>query len=127
MKLRKILILTLFMISPIISFAQKAYEMVEYNGTINGMTVKLSLADGYLVASKITFVSKKSKLFYPENGFINSAKQIKFAPNANTNELDKEYFILLNPKNDFDKIPQQISCKFWDGKKSYNFILLKST
>ena len=60
MKLRKIFILVLFTISPIISFAQKAYETVEYNGTLNGMLIKFSLADGYLPASKNTLTSKKS-------------------------------------------------------------------
>ena len=100
--------------------------MVEYNGAVNGMIIKLSLADGYLPASKITLTSKKSIIFYPENGFNNDDKQIKFTQKSNLKEIEKVYFILLNPKNELDQIPTQISCRFWDGKKSYNFILKKS-
>lgn len=126
MKLCKIFILVLFTISPIISFAQKAYEIVDYTGTANEMMVKLSLADGYLAASKITLTSNKSIIFYPENGFNNDDKQIKFTQKSNLKEIEKVYFILLNPKNEVDQIPTQLSCRFWDGKKSYNFILKKS-
>ena len=126
MKLRNIFILVLITISPIISFAQKAYETVKYNGTLNGMLIKFSLADGYLAASKITLTSKKSIIFYPENGFNNDDKQIKFTQKSNLKEIDKVYFILLNPKNEVDQIPTQLSCRFWNGKKSYNFILKKS-
>lgn len=126
MKLRQILILVLITISPIISFAQKAYETVEYNGNLNGMLIKFSLADGYLPASKITLTSKKSIIFYPENGFNNDEKQIKFTPKTNLKEIEKVYFILLNPKNELDQIPPQLSCRYRDGKKSYNFILKKS-
>jgi len=126
MKPHKIFILTLFIISPIIGFAQKAYETVNYKGIIKGKTVKLSLADGYLSASKITLVSKKSIIFYPKNGFNNDDKQIKFTPITNLKEIENVYFILLNPKNELDQIPTQIYSRFWDGQKNHSFILKKS-
>lgn len=127
MKLRKILILTLFMISPIISFAQKAYEMVEYNSTVNGMVVKLSLADGYLVASKITLISKnkKASIFNPENGVADNNGKLKFIPYTAPLKPTKAHFILSGLQDSFSIIPLTISGKYNDGNKQYSLIFKK--
>lgn len=127
MKLRKILILTLFMISPITSFAQKAYEMVEYNSTVNGMVVKLSLADGYLVASKITLISKnkKASIFNPENGVADNNGKLKFIPYTAPLKPAKPYFFLSGLRDSFGVIPLTISGKYYDGNKQYSLIFKK--
>lgn len=125
MKLHKIFILTLLIISPIISFAQKAYEMVEYNGTVNGMLIKLSLADGYLPASKITLIpkNKKASIFNPENGVADNNGKLKFIPYTAPLKYAKPYFLLLGLQDSFSVIPISISGKYYDGKKQYPIIL----
>jgi hypothetical protein len=46
--------------------AQKAYDFIKYQGTIDGNKTTLQLADGYLLASKLTIYSKfEDQVFSP--------------------------------------------------------------
>jgi hypothetical protein len=125
MKLRKIIILTLSIITPIISFAQKAYETANYKGKVNGMVVKLSLADGYLAASKITLIAKheKAKIFTPESGDADTKNQLKFLNYINPLKPVKAYFTLSNVEDNFSTTPTRILGKYNDGKREYPIIL----
>ena len=127
MILRKILIPTLLMISSIISSAQKAYETIEYTGMVNGMMVKLSLADGYLGASKITLnpKNKKPSIFIPENGVEDANGQLKFPHYTTSLKPSKPYFLLSRLQDSFNVIPPEISGKYYDGKNQYPIILKK--
>lgn len=115
------------MISAIISFAQKAYETVEYTGTANGMMVKLSLADGYLVASKITLITKNNnaKIFIAKNGVADTSGRLKFIHYTAPLKPSKPYFLLSGLQDSFNLVPLTISGKYYDGKNQYPIILKK--
>ena len=122
MKLLKITLFLYLLGSPSFSFAQKAYETLNYRGLVDGKIVNFSLADGYVAASRISFGSKNPKLFYLKNTSAENNRQLKFVPHS---KLTKSYFILIT-KDGFDKVSQQIFGNYYDGKKNYKFVLKRT-
>lgn len=115
------------MLSSTIGFAQKAYEAVYYKGKVNGMIVKLSFADGYLAASKITLTpkNKKAKSFIPEKGVADANGQLKFLHYINPLQPAVAYFILYRLKDSAEVLSAEISGKYNDSKKQYSIIIKK--
>lgn len=113
--------------SPTVGFAQKAYETVYYKGKVNGMSIRLSYADGYLAASKITLTpkNKKAKSFIPEKGVTQANGQLKFLHYINPLQPALAYFILYRLKDSAEALPAEISGKYNDNKKQYSIILKK--
>ncbi|UOE50829.1 hypothetical protein MTO98_07035 [Mucilaginibacter sp. SMC90] len=98
---------------PALGFAQgvpKAYEAFSYKGILNGHSVQLSLADGYIGASYI--ISKNIK-FQPESNSPDEQHHLKFITNKNNS-----YFILNNMQEAYGNRPGTITGKYYINNKA---------
>lgn len=127
MRIPKFVLLIILIASSSISSAQKAFEKVKYSVSLNGVTLKLSLADGYVVASKIDLLTEagKRKTFTPESGVLENQKTIKFLPVTGHGKSVNTHFFLYGIEDSFTKIPSQILGTYYDGKKQYKIIFKK--
>lgn len=95
-------------------FAQgvpKAYGSINYFGKLNGRTIKLMLADGYIGASRVKVQFGKTSLivFSPNSGVVDEYNQLKFIP---AEEGRQDYFILDNMQEVYDGAPVFIEGKY---------------
>lgn len=118
-----ILLLALF---PLSGIAQKAYETERYSGKLQGQTIELKLADGYIGASEIKLLaphSSKIILYRPDSGVPDENYQITFSADGKTGA---GYFILKNMQDAYDELPAAIYGQFKSGNKILAVKLLKS-
>ena len=98
--------------------AQKAYDNITYKTTIYGNRTTLQLADGYLLASKITIHSK-----FGDQVFACSANEpddqgdLRFDAVKGTGKYkDNKGSWLTLKKLAGQQYPSQIKAVYWDGK-----------
>ncbi|MCJ8211341.1 hypothetical protein MUY27_16605 [Mucilaginibacter sp. RS28] len=98
--------------------AQKAYDVFTYKAMISGTIARLELADGYLLASKVTLHSRSGdKIYAPTANEPNAAGELKFDLVKGTGHYkdDKGSWLLLKglkPEGNSNKI----SAVFWNRK-----------
>ncbi|MHA4895726.1 hypothetical protein ACXZ1K_13315 [Pedobacter sp. PWIIR3] len=103
-----------------LSSAQKAYEMVSYSGKLNGIIIKLNLADGYIGASEIKIKDTKTGkpvVYIPESGTVGDSRQLKFSPLGTTKSASNGYFILEKVEDVYDELPGTISADYYKAGK----------
>jgi hypothetical protein len=112
----KVLIVLLLACLPLGAIAQKAYETELYTAILKGKKVKLSLANGYVGASIISwYVHGKDKpvLFTPESGVPDEDYVFK-----SEKETYIGYFTLKNIQEAYDNLPRYIQGYYRSGKFS---------
>jgi hypothetical protein len=115
--IRKTILITLLIIAPLCSIAQKAYETVNYGGKIRGQTISLILANGYIGASEISLkTSPKAKplIYMPEGGAPDGDNKLTFKSTKTANS----YFIINDMRDAYDRPPATIYGIFISGNKS---------
>jgi hypothetical protein len=113
----KALFILLLLTLPFCSFAQKAYETEQYTGKLNGKTIRLALANGYIGASKILlFNTGKSKpvSFIPDMDTADDQSRITF---HSTFRHRQDYFMLNNMQGAYEQLPAYISGKYYLNKQ----------
>lgn len=122
----KNLLLILLLASPIWGFAQKAYEQVFYTGLVNGMNIKFTYADGYLMASQLELKAKGKRIqtFIYDN-FNENTSELKLLNYLRLGKSTQKYIVLTNIRERDAKLPNQFLGKYYSGKKQYAFILKK--
>lgn len=117
MRYRPLLILLLIAL-PFCGFAQKAYNLERYTGKLNGKTITLELADGFIGGSAIKIPRRSDQS--PVTYYANSGM-----PEANNTMLfqskylqKKDHFILENMQEVYKDIPDYINGKYYFNKKA---------
>ena len=123
----KTLYILLFTLLPFYSFAQKAYETEHYAGKLNGKSIKLELANGYIGACQIILrYTGKSKptVFIPDMGVADEHNQLTFHAIAQNRQ---DYFILSNMQELYEQAPVYIKGEYHVNKKvaAIKFQLIK--
>jgi hypothetical protein len=104
--------------------AQKAYDMITYQGTIYGSKAILQLAEGYLLASKLSMSSKLGKQeFSPSAGEPDARGDLRFdAAKATGRFKDNKGSWILIKKIGGAEYPSRIMAAYWDGKIQKIFV-----
>lgn len=112
------------MLSPVFAYAQKAYEAVEYRGKVQALTIRFTLADGYLGACEIEATPSKThkKISYlPENGYADEHKKLTFYRRNESSKTD--HFVINGMEELFETPPSKIKGVYYIKDKAYPFIL----
>ena len=128
MKLLRYTLLAALFALPLFGSAQKAYETVHYQGTVNGMLIRFTLADGYLGASKIQLSSKlhtKVQQFIPEKGVADAKQHLKFLTYPTPNQAAKNHFVLAGMQTGYTLCPTAITGKYYSNGKTKAITLQK--
>ena len=122
----KIIVCFIFVASPIYAFSQKAFEYEYYTGKTKYMTIKLSLADGYIAASEIKIVSlktKKASKFLTETGYEQPDRKMKFYHYSPSQKEFQDYFIIENIRDAYTIIPEKMKGKYYYKTHVIDFTL----
>lgn len=98
--------------------AQKAYDISNYKATIYGNPTSLQLADGYLLASKVTIRSQQgNQVFAPSAAEPDARGELRFDPVKATGRYknNRGSWLMLKKLNATD-YPAQLKAVYWDGK-----------
>jgi hypothetical protein len=126
MGIKQLSVSAMVMLLPSFSFGQKAYEAVPYKGKMNHNEVRLIFADGYIGASSITLLSgKKNILFFPDVGYVDHSKTLKFYRPLPTGTNSPDYFTLVNLTEYYDVLPKFIEGVYYKKGKTYRVKFLK--
>lgn len=101
-----------------VAHAQKAYDVFAYKATVGGSVVKLELAEGYLLASKVTFHSRfGDQVYAPNENEPNAAGDLKLDLVKGTGcyKGDTGSWLLLKGLR-LASNAKKISAVFWNGK-----------
>jgi hypothetical protein len=107
--------------------AQKAYAMISYKAIIYGSQANLQLADGYILASKVTIFSKLgNQVFSPSASEPDSRGNLRFDVVEATGRLknNKGSWLKLEKING-SAYPLQIKSVYWDSKVQKNIVFKK--
>ena len=107
--------------------AQKAYDLISYQTTIYGNKMSLQLADGYLLASKVTIHSRSGdQVFSPSQGEPDAGGDLRFDPVKSTGRFkaNKGSWLILKKLNG-PVYPAQLGAVYWNGKTQQTIVLLK--
>jgi hypothetical protein len=100
------------------AYGQKAYDHVTYRATIYGNAAVLILADGYLLASKLTIHSKLgNQAFTPNANEADKNGNLQFNAVKSSGRFKNNkgpWFIISGL--DQPNFPVQIKAIYWDGK-----------
>lgn len=110
------------------SWSQKAYDVLDYKGKTQNITVHFKYAYGYSDASEIKTTDNKTKRtssFLPVVGLPDSNQKMKFYHHSISGKKFTDYFILEGIKEYYDSIPSKINGKYFFNDKSYDLILYK--
>ena len=125
MKTSKFTLILFIALLPSIAVAQKAYETIVYKGSVNGMKIVLSLADGYLPASELSLKQQNNSLtFLPDKGEAATNGDLKLLNYSNPLKPAKNHFVLHKLRDCYDKIPDEIAGVYDTGERRY-IIMLK--
>ncbi|RZJ87705.1 MAG: hypothetical protein EOO20_15430 [Chryseobacterium sp.] len=104
--------------------AQKAYDFITYRTTIYGDQTTLQLADGYLLASKITIRSKiGNQEFEPSSAEADDQGDLRFDAVKGTGRYKENKGSWLTVKNlNGAEYPSMLKAIYWDGKMQKTFI-----
>ncbi len=98
--------------------AQKAYDLIKYQATVYGNKATLQLADGYILASKVTIHSKYGdQVFSPSADEPDVQGDLRFDAVKATGRFrnNKGSWLLLKKFNGTE-YPSKLSAVYWDGK-----------
>jgi len=98
--------------------AQKAYDIITFKTRIYGNPATLQLADGYLLASKVTVQSKSGyQVFTPSAAEADAQGDLRFDVATGTGKFKniKGSWICLKKMNSPD-YSSSIKAVYWDGK-----------
>lgn len=98
--------------------AQKAYDVIRYEALIYGRKTTLLLADGYLLASKISIHSNYGdEVFSPDSNEPDSQGYLRFIPVKGTGRYknNEGSWVILKGLNS-PEYPSKIKAVYWDGK-----------
>lgn len=98
--------------------AQKAYDNVVYKTKIYGNSAVLTLADGYLPASKMVIYSKKgNQVFMPDAAEPDRKGELRFNAVKGTGSYkdNKGSWLIVTGLSESD-LPPSIKAIYWDGK-----------
>ncbi|MCZ4242973.1 hypothetical protein [Pedobacter punctiformis] len=124
----KTAMLLTFLILPVLAFSQKAFEYEYYVGKTKDMSIKLSLADGYIAASEIrtvAFKNKKASKFLTETGYEQPNRKMKFYHYSPSQKEFPDYFIIENIKDTYEVVPEKMAGKYYFNNKAIDFTLKK--
>lgn len=113
-------------VSPVYVFSQKAFEYEYYTGKTKDMTIKLSLADGYIAASEIrtvAFKNKKVSRFLTETGYEQADRKMKFYHYSAAKKEFPDYFIIENIRDTYEQIPKEMRGKYYFKNEVIPFTL----
>ncbi|KQM74915.1 hypothetical protein ASE74_02730 [Pedobacter sp. Leaf216] len=116
----------ILIVSPAYVFAQKAFEYEYYVGKTKDMTIKLSLADGYIAASEIRtvgFKSKKTSLFLTETGYEQAGLKMKFYHDSASQKEFPDYFIVDNIRDAYEQLPKEMHGEYYFKNEVIAFTL----
>ena len=122
MKTKGFKILFALMLLPAWAFCQKAYEAIQYKGAVQNLIVKLTLANGYIGASELLTINKKTgtrKKFLPEKGYADDSGKLKFIHYTPAGKLLVNYFILSGMEESYAGIPNKILGEYVRNRVSY--------
>ena len=107
--------------------AQKAYDRIIYKAVIYGNPTTLQLADGYLLASKVTIRSKYGdQVFTTANNAPDNQGDLKFDIAKSTGKYKKSAGSWLTIKGvDVPEYPSRLKAVYWDGKVLKSFVFKK--
>lgn len=113
-----LILLVLVQVKSLAQGVPKAYERINYRGTVSGKLVRLVLANGYIGASSLELSvsgQKRSEVFQPEAGVADEQNRLKFIP---LRQNDHGYFVLDNMQEAYAQIPSVIpGAYFLNDKK----------
>jgi len=105
----------------------KAYEPVNYSGKVNGQTVRLILANGYIGASSLKLSipgNHKPIVFQADQGVGAQENRVKFV-----NELKgrHDYFVMDNMQDSYDENPEYLNGKYYLNHRVFpvKFLLIR--
>jgi hypothetical protein len=122
-----LLLLSIFTL-PVLAFSQKAYESIYYTGKTQNITVKFTLANGYIGACEVKTTdnkTKKSSKFLPENGYAGDDKKMKFYHYSATGKTFTDYFIIEGMEEVYESIPAKIYGNYYFNGTAYKITFTK--
>lgn len=110
--------LLLIALLPVTGFAQKAYESALYSTKLQGKLIRLTLANGYIGASKIRLSGPaKTSSFLPDSSVADKDNRLVFRAAASDSAA---YFILSNMQEVYEQLPATINGQYYSGEKRIN-------
>lgn len=106
------------------TMAQKAYERIIYKTSFPGHSAVLTLADGYLPASKVVVHSKHgNQVFTASAAEADDKGEVRFnaVKGSGSYKNRKSSWIVLRGLNDAT-LPSRIKAVYWDGKVRQHLI-----
>jgi hypothetical protein len=114
--IRITLLLALCTTTPV--FAQKAYDVIRYKAIISGQTAQLELADGYLLASKVTIRSANGNLMFTSTADAPDEKGKlrldQVSGSGRNNNVPQSWLVLEGLSG--HGYPPVIKATYWNGK-----------
>ncbi|WP_316802201.1 hypothetical protein [Pedobacter nototheniae] len=114
------------MILPAYAFSQKAFEYEYYLGKTKDITIKLSLADGYIAGSEIRTVAiktGKASKFLTETGYEQPDRKMKFYHYSPSQKEFPDYFIIENTRDTYEVVPEKMMGKYYYKNQIVSFNL----
>ncbi|WP_129714824.1 hypothetical protein [Pedobacter sp. SYP-B3415] len=99
--------------------AQKAYDTIHYLGRVEGYRAQLELADGYLLASRITFNTKRGiRVFKAMAHEADKQGKLRFVETKPRQGGGEKTALWVELRNlDADRYSPKISAVYWNGTK----------
>jgi hypothetical protein len=124
----KISLIIVLLAIPVLAFSQKAFEAIYYRGSTENISVKFILANGYITASEIQTINRKTKRmtkFLPVSNYAGNNSKMKFYHYSPSGKKFSDYFILENIEEYSQHVPAKILGKYFLNRTAYNIILTK--
>lgn len=126
----KVFVVLAFWILSLNATAQKAFEFEYYYGKTHHFEIKLSLANGYILASEIleTNLATRKKTKYIPTGSSGKTLNLVFLPDttaASIKRRKRNKIILYNLKEDYESLPAKIKGIYGIDLKTFSFKLYK--
>lgn len=127
----KAAVIIILLIASLSTFAQKAFEMEHYYGKTKNFEIKLSLANGYILGSKIIKTDIKTDKvvkYLPNKIQGENTLSLVFLPDINDKTIKRrkrDNIILYKMKDDYEMLPDKIIGSYGVDLKTYSFKLYK--
>jgi hypothetical protein len=106
-------------------FSQKAYDVIYYRGTTQNINVKFTLANGYINASEIQTIDRKTKRvskFLAAHDTADNDGKMKFYHHSTSGKTFSDYFI-LDIQDYYQHVPAKIRGKYYFNRTAYRITL----
>jgi len=127
----KAAVIIILLIASLSTVAQKAFEMEHYYGKTKNFEIKLSLANGYILGSKIIKTDIKTDKvvkYLPNKIQGENTLSLVFLPDINDKTIKRrkrDNIILYKMKDDYEMLPDKIIGSYGVDLKTYSFKLYK--